>query len=216
MQELISVLQPARRSSRNTKRITTKAAVIDAAVAAVVPSSHKLCSFLLPLVHLAHDTNSETSYRLHQIDRYYLPKDCKLADKDVNHIVPGMFNALSHVNVGPKLIQEVCTTVDIAQKIVAYVCHNHQRYAMNCGQSYLPITFKEDGKPYLSFLLPDDALTGEERRLLDFIANKVLDKMNIQPELTVEEFTYKNGKKDNLVQAMLDNTVTNIFIRSKP
>jgi len=142
-----------------------------------------------------------------------LPKGCKIVDKDVNNLVPGMFNALSHVNFGPKLIREVCTTVDIAQKIVHYVCDNHKRYAMNCGQSYLPITFKEDGRPYLSFLLPDDTLTDEERRLLDSIANKVLGKMNIQPELTVEEFTYKNGKKDNLVQAMLDNTVTNVFVR---
>jgi hypothetical protein len=140
-----------------------------------------------------------------------LPKDCIKVDKDVNNLVPGMFNALSHVNFGPKLMQEVFTTVDIAQKIVAYVCENHKLYAFNCDQSYLPITFK-DGKPHLAFLLPDDALAGHER-LLESIANKVVEKMNIQAELTGEEFTYKD---DSLVQAILNNTVTNIFVRSKP
>lgn len=140
-----------------------------------------------------------------------LPKGCIMVDKDINNLVPGMFNALSHVNFGPKLIQEVFDIVNITQQIISYVCRNHKLYAMNCGQSYLPITFK-DGKSHLAFLLPDDALAGHER-LLDSIANKVLEKMNIQPELTGEDFTYKDG---DLAQTIKNNTVTNIFARSKP
>jgi hypothetical protein len=143
-----------------------------------------------------------------------LPKGCIMVERDVNNLVPGMFNVLSHVNFGPKLMQEVFDIVSITQQLISYVCENHKLYAKNCGHSYLPVTFK-DGKLQLAFFLPDDALAGNER-LLESIANKVIERMNIQAELTGEEFTYRNGKNDSLVQAIQNNAVTNIFVRSKP
>jgi hypothetical protein len=141
-----------------------------------------------------------------------LPKDCKIVDKDINNLVPGMFNALSHVSITQKLLDEIFAIVGIAKEIVAYVCRSHKLYALNCGQSYLPIGFKDGKQPYLAFLLPEDALAGH-KKVLDSIANKISQEMNHQTDVTVEEFTYKN---DSLIQPMLNNTVTNIFVRPKP
>jgi hypothetical protein len=139
-----------------------------------------------------------------------LPKDCIKVDKDDN-LAPWMFNAISHVNLSQKLIEEIFTIVSIAEQLVSYVCANHQIYAINCGQSYLPFAWI-DGKLTLTFLLPESALSGNER-VLESDANTIVQEMNVQNVETHENFAYKNA---SFVEAIQNNTVTNIFERSKP
>jgi hypothetical protein len=118
-----------------------------------------------------------------------------------------MFNFISHINFGQKTIDEIFAIADIAEKMVAYVSLNHKINALNCGQSYLPMGFKDE-KPYPAFLPLQSSLQGHEEEI-ESVAKKIYQQMNFQPAVTGEEFTYKNP---NLVKSIQNNTVTNIFI----
>lgn len=64
----------------------------------------------------------------------------------------------------------------------------------------------------LTFLLPESALSGN-KRVLESVANTIVQEMNVQNVETHENFAYKIA---SLVEAIQNNTVTNFFERSKP
>jgi hypothetical protein len=115
------------------------------------------------------------------------------------------------VIIGQELINEIFDIVSVAQQIISYTCANHKLCAINCGKSYLPLTIR-DGQPHLTFLVSPDAYMGNEE-VLTSVANKTLREMNIQESVTGERFTHQN---ERVVQAIQNNIVTNIFIRSAP
>gem|GEM_PF-6261127 len=55
-------------------------------------------------------------------------------------------------------------------------------------------------------------MSGNER-VLESVANTIVQEMNVQNVETHENFAYKNA---SLVEAIQNNTLTNIFERSKP
>lgn len=130
-----------------------------------------------------------------------------------NNSLPGMFNALSHIIFTQNLIHEIFDIVEVEREIIRYTCANHQLYAMNCGLSYLPVDII-DGQPQsLAFMVPDDALRGNEE-VLGSIARKILSEMNIQRTAAVEQFTFDDERVIRSIQN--NNMVTNIFIRGAP
>jgi hypothetical protein len=48
-------------------------------------------------------------------------------------LAPGWFNAISHLNFGQNVMNEIFIIVDSLQKILSYVCSNHKTFAINCG-----------------------------------------------------------------------------------
>lgn len=146
-----------------------------------------------------------------------LPRDVIIIDRNVNNNnnrLPGMFNALSHVIVGQRLIDEIFEIVSVAQEIVNYTCDNHKLYAINCGLSYLPFVIVGGQPQGLAFMVSPEAYRGNEQ-VLTSVANKIRLEMNIvQNELTGEQFAFDDERVIRAIQN--NNIVTNIFIRNAP
>ena len=66
-----------------------------------------------------------------------LPKNYIPYDTD-DILAPGWFNAISHLNFGQNLMDEIFIILDAVQKVLSYACSNHKTFAINCGESYLP------------------------------------------------------------------------------
>jgi len=66
-------------------------------------------------------------------------------------LVPGWFNAVSHLNFDENLIKEIFTIIE-GVEVVSYVCSNHKTFALNCGQGYLPFRRINDSQiiPFFS------------------------------------------------------------------
>lgn len=123
-------------------------------------------------------------------------------------LAPGWFNAISHLNFGQNLIDEIFIILDAVQKILSYVCSNHKTFAINCGESYLPFLRINDNQIMPAFF----GDFTDKRAILESIAAKVFPEMNAQSDELYEDFTYKKG---HLVKAIRNNTITNAVQRSK-
>jgi hypothetical protein len=165
------------------------------------------------------DNNSNSVFNLYNsaleaLDFKYrpeLPRDSIMVERDDNNSLAGMFNALSHVNISQELINEIFDIVCVAQQIISYTCAYHRLCAINCGQSYLPLTII-NGQTHLTFMIPDEVYRANEE-VLRTAADKVLHEMNVQESVTGERFTFRN---ERIVQAIQNNMVTNVFVRSTP
>jgi hypothetical protein len=136
-----------------------------------------------------------------------LPKGYIPYDTD-DVLAPGWFNAISHLNFGQNLLNEIFIILDAVQKILSYVCSNHKTFAINCGESYLPFLRINDNQIIPAFF----GDFTDKRAILEPIAAKVFPEMNAQSDELYEDFTYKKG---HLVEAIRNNTITNAVQRSK-
>jgi hypothetical protein len=143
---------------------------------------------------------------MNDMPKSYIPYDTD----DI--LVQGWFNALSHLNFGQKLMDEIFTIIKYVEEIVFYVCSNHKTFAINCGERYLPFGWTGDKQISLALLVSLPALTDKQTVLLKSITDKIFPEMNTQRDETYEDFTYK---KAHLAKAIQNNTVTNILQRPK-
>jgi hypothetical protein len=140
-----------------------------------------------------------------------MPRDfIEVTPEDLS--VQDWFNANSHLNFGQNLMAEISLVIEAMKIFVPYVCRCHIIYALNCGVGYLPYRRINEKEVALDFLVSP---SGEEelrrkRRAFDSISSKIIPNMNTNEQEFGIRTSYKNP---NLVQSIMNNTVTNMLYK---
>jgi hypothetical protein len=120
------------------------------------------------------------------------------------------FNVQSHLNFNTKLFSDMSNVIGLLQHLSNYIVDNHLNYANNCGETYLPYEKLEEGKYSIKFLISPNF--NEKQDIVDSITKKIISNMIISDYFFEMNSNFTEQK---LVNAVIENSITNIFITGK-
>ncbi len=121
------------------------------------------------------------------------------------------FNVESRILFNKKLISDINSIIGDLKIICNDIVENHLTYANNCGVGYLPVKQNEDKKYSISFLLPKSKIN-DYNELGEYLNKTIL------PNMVVSDFALHMNRsytKEPIVKSLLENPITNIFLKPK-
>lgn len=139
----------------------------------------------------------------------HMPKDSFFRPPDTNSL--GWFNVRSIIKFNQKFRDELTTIVNNLRKFSLYIVDNHQTYAINCGEVYLPNTMNYSPNDIEMKFFTKGTHTNEELELEKSITDKVLSRMNLA-HTTLDIVGGFIG--EDLVKSFKEDSVTNVWYDS--